>query len=69
MTKFIYMKLVGLLLVVLGFSYCLTSFSNFYAYLFGHTSLIAVIIGVVLIAISLGLIYYIRKTIKKLSLL
>lgn len=35
MTKFIYMKLVGLLLVVLGFSYCLTSFSNFYAYLYG----------------------------------
>ena len=42
---------------------------KFYAYLFGHTSLIAVIVGVILIAISLGLIYYIRKTIKKLSLL
>ena len=35
MTKFVYMKLVGLILVILGFSYCLTSFSNFYAYLFG----------------------------------
>ena len=35
MTKFAYMKLVGLIMVVLGFSYCMTSFSNFYAYLFG----------------------------------
>ncbi len=35
MTKFVYMKLVGLLIVILGFSYCMTSFSNFYAYLFG----------------------------------
>ena len=35
MTKFIYMKLVGLFLVIVGFSYCLTSFSNFYAYLYG----------------------------------
>ena len=35
MTKYIYMKLVGFILVILGFSYCLTSFSNFYAYLFG----------------------------------
>ena len=35
MTKYVYMKLVGLILVVVGFSYCLTSFSNFYAYLYG----------------------------------
>ena len=35
MTKYVYMKLVGLTIVILGFSYCLTSFSNFYAYLFG----------------------------------
>ena len=35
MTKFIYMKILGLLMVILGFSYCLTSFYNFYAYLFG----------------------------------
>lgn len=35
MTKYFYMKLVGLALVIIGFSYCLTSFSNFYAYLFG----------------------------------
>ena len=35
MTKYVFMKLIGLLLVIVGFSYCLTSFSNFYAYLFG----------------------------------
>ena len=35
MTKYVYMKLVGLLLVILGFSYSITSFSNFYAYLYG----------------------------------
>ncbi len=35
MTKYVYMKLLGLVLVIVGFSYCLTSFSNFYAYLFG----------------------------------
>ena len=35
MTKYIYMKLVGLILVIFGFSYSITSFSNFYAYLYG----------------------------------
>ncbi len=35
MTKYAYMKLLGLVLVVIGFSYCLTSFYNFYAYLYG----------------------------------
>ena len=35
MTKYIYMKLLGLMLVILGFSYSITSFSSFYAYLFG----------------------------------
>ena len=35
MTKYVYMKLIGLTLVIVGFSYCLTSFSNFYAYLYG----------------------------------
>ena len=34
-TKYVYMKLLGLVLVIAGFSYCLTSFSNFYAYIFG----------------------------------
>ena len=35
MTKYVYLKLVGLILVILGFSYSLTSFSNFFAYLYG----------------------------------
>ena len=35
MSKFIYMKTVGLLLVIVGFSYSLTTFSNFYGYIFG----------------------------------
>ena len=35
MTKYLYMKLVGLFLVIVGFSYSITSFSNFYAYIFG----------------------------------
>ncbi len=39
MTKYFYMKLLGLLLVVLGFSYCMTSFYNFYGYLFGEVTI------------------------------
>ena len=35
MTKYAYMKLLGLVLVVVGFGYSITSFSNFYSYLFG----------------------------------
>lgn len=35
MIRFIYMKLIGFLFVVLGFSYCMTSFYNFYEYIFG----------------------------------
>ena len=35
MTKYIYMKILGLLTVIIGFSYSLTSFYNFYAYIFG----------------------------------
>ena len=35
MIRFIYMKLIGFLFVVLGFSYCMTSFYNFYDYIFG----------------------------------
>ena len=36
MTKYIYMKLVGLVLVILGFSYSMTSFYSFYSYIFGN---------------------------------
>lgn len=37
--KFFYMKIVGLLWVIGGFSYSLTSFYNFYDYLFGNVSI------------------------------
>ena len=32
--RFLYMKFLGLLLVIAGFSYCLTSFTNFFQYIF-----------------------------------
>lgn len=35
MGKYIFMKVLGLLIVIVGFSYSLTSFSNFYSYIFG----------------------------------
>ena len=35
MTKFFYMKILGFLMVILGFSYCMTSFYNFYSYIYG----------------------------------
>ena len=35
MTKYFYMKILGLFIVILGFSYCMTSFYNFYDYIFG----------------------------------
>ena len=38
-TRFLYSKFLGLLLVVLGFSYCMTSFYNFYEYAFGKISI------------------------------
>ena len=34
--RFLYMKLLGLLLVILGFSYSITSFYNFFEYIFGY---------------------------------
>ena len=53
MGKYIYMKIIGLLLVIIGFSYSLTSFSNFYGYLFGD---IKVANGNIII-MSLGLLF------------
>jgi len=32
--RFLYMKFLGLLLVLIGFSYSLTSFNNFFSYIF-----------------------------------
>ena len=34
--RFLYMKLLGLLLVILGFSYVITSFYNFFEYIFDY---------------------------------
>ena len=33
-SRFLYMKFLGLLLVIVGFSYSLTSFNNFFSYIF-----------------------------------
>lgn len=38
MTKFFYRKSIGLLIVIIGLSYCLTSFYNFYDYIFGEVT-------------------------------
>ena len=36
MVRYIYMKFIGFLLVILGFSFSMTSFYNFYEYVFGE---------------------------------
>ncbi len=53
MTKFFYMKILGLFLVVLGFSYSMTSFYNFYDYIFGTV----VIANSNIFVMSIGLIF------------
>ena len=53
MTKFIYMKLLGLILVIAGFSYCMTSFYNFYEYIFGEVQ----IANANTLIMSLGLLF------------
>lgn len=35
-SRFLYMKILGLLLVIVGFSYTITSFYNFFEYIFGY---------------------------------
>lgn len=35
-SRFIYMKFLGLLLVLVGFSYSITSFNNFFSYIFDY---------------------------------
>lgn len=52
-TKYFYMKILGLFIVVLGFSYCMTSFYNFYDYIFGTT----VIANSNIVIMTLGLIF------------
>ena len=53
MTKYWYMKIIGLFLVIIGFSYCMTSFYNFYSYLFG----IQKIANSNIFIMSLGLVF------------
>ena len=33
-SRYLYMKILGLLLVIVGFSYSITSFNNFFEYIF-----------------------------------
>lgn len=35
-SRYLYMKFLALLLVIVGFSYSLTSFNNFFEYIFGY---------------------------------
>lgn len=53
MTKFFYKKLVGLLMVIGGFSYSLTTFYNFYDYIFGDL----VIANSSIYVMSIGLVF------------
>ena len=53
MTKFFYKKIVGLLMVIIGFSYSLTTFYNFYDYLFGES----VIANANIYVMSIGLLF------------
>ena len=53
MTKFLYKKIVGLFMVIIGLSYCFTSFHNFYAYLFGDIT----IANANIYLMSLGLVF------------
>lgn len=52
MVRYIYMKFIGFLFVILGFSYSMTSFYNFYEYVFGEI----VIANANIFIMSLGLI-------------
>jgi len=52
MVRYIYMKFVGFLVVILGFSYSMTSFYNFYDYIFGKI----VIASSNIFVMSLGLV-------------
>ena len=51
-SKFLYMKFLGLLLVIAGFSYSITSFNNFFSYIF-HTRIFAENLNIVVMSIGL----------------
>ena len=38
--RYIFMKLLGLLMIIVGFSYTITSFYNFFEYIFGYKILV-----------------------------
>ena len=52
-TKYFYMKILSLFMVVLGFSYSITSFYNFYSYLYGDS----IIANANIYIMSLGLLF------------
>lgn len=51
-SRFIYMKFLGLLLVLVGFSYSITSFNNFFSYIF-RTKIFAENLNIYLMSIGL----------------
>jgi len=53
MTKYFYMKILALFIVILGFSYSITSFYKFYDYIFGTLT----IANSSIFIMSLGLIF------------
>lgn len=55
MVRYIYMKFIGFLLVVLGFSYSMTSFYNFYEYIFGNITIASSNILVMMIGLLVPL--------------
>ena len=59
MTKYIYMKLVSLMIVIIGFSYCLTSFYNFYDYIFVANFIANVSIYIMAIGLTFPLFTFI----------
>ena len=53
-SRYLFMKILGLMLIILGFSYSLTSFYNFFEYIFGYKiymeslNIILMIIGLII---------------------
>lgn len=57
--KMLYMKLVGFVLVVTGFAYSLTSFYNFWSYLFGDIIVANTNVGIMAIGLIVPLYLFI----------
>lgn len=51
-SRFLYMKFLGLLLVLIGFSYSITSFNNFFSYIF-HTKIFEENLNIYIMSIGL----------------